>query len=69
MFILGILLVCNETNLFAQNAISTGVPFLLIGPNSRFSAMGETGTAIADDATAMHWNPSRLFGNVKEERK
>ena len=41
-------------------AISTGVPFLLIGPNSRFAGMGETGTAIADDATAMHWNPSGL---------
>jgi hypothetical protein len=60
IFMLGILLICNDTSVFAQNAISTGVPFLLIGPNSRFSAMGETGTAIADDATAMHWNPSGL---------
>jgi hypothetical protein len=49
----------NE-NLFAQNATSTGVPFLLIGPNSRFAGMGETGTSIADDASAMHWNPSGL---------
>lgn len=49
---------CNFENIFAQN--TTGVPFLLIGPNSRFAAMGETGTAIADDATAMHWNPSGL---------
>jgi hypothetical protein len=45
---------------YSQNTISTGVPFLLIGPNSRFAAMGETGTAISDDATAMHWNPSGL---------
>jgi hypothetical protein len=45
-------------SIYAQN--TTGVPFLLIGPNSRFAAMGETGTAIADDATAMHWNPSGL---------
>jgi hypothetical protein len=45
---------------YAQNTVSTGVPFLLIGPNSRFAGMGETGTAIADDATAMHWNPSGL---------
>jgi hypothetical protein len=44
----------------AQNTVSTGVPFLLIGPNSRFGGMGETGTAISDDATAMHWNPSGL---------
>lgn len=50
----------NGTKLFSQTAVSTGVPFLLIGPNSRFGGMGETGTAIADDATAMHWNPSGL---------
>lgn len=47
--------------LFGQTTVTTtGVPFLLIGPNSRFSAMGESGTAIADDATAMHWNASGL---------
>ena len=52
----------------AQTVVSTGVPFLLIGPNSRFSGMGETGTAIADDATAMHWNPSGLaFQTEKTE--
>ncbi|MEO8666106.1 MAG: PorV/PorQ family protein, partial [Ignavibacteria bacterium] len=50
----------NSNELYSQTAISTGVPFLLIGPNSRFGGMGETGTAIADDATAMHWNPSGL---------
>ena len=32
---------------YAQNTISTGVPFLLIGPNSRMSGMGETGTGQA----------------------
>ena len=58
---LSILMLMNLTDLiYSQNAVSTGVPFLLIGPNSRFGAMGETGTAIADDATAMHWNPSGL---------
>lgn len=53
-------LIISTNDTFAQNAVSTGVPFLLIGPNSRFAAMGETGTAIADDASAMHWNPSGL---------
>lgn len=55
-------LITLNSDTFAQssNAVSTGVPFLLIGPNSRFAAMGETGTAIADDASAMHWNPSGL---------
>lgn len=50
----------NSNELYSQTAVSTGVQFLLIGPNSRFGGMGETGTAIADDATAMHWNPSGL---------
>ncbi len=50
----------DSADVKAQNSVSTGVPFLLIGPNSRFGGMGETGTAIADDATAMHWNPSGL---------
>lgn len=50
----------DSSEVYSQNAISTGVPFLLIGPNSRFGGMGETGTAIADDATAMHWNPAGL---------
>ena len=50
----------DSADVQAQNSVSTGVPFLLIGPNSRFGGMGETGTAIADDATAMHWNPSGL---------
>lgn len=50
----------NKDTIAQTSAVSTGVPFLLIGPNARFSGMGETGTAIADDATAMHWNPSGL---------
>lgn len=50
----------NNGRVYSQSSTSTGVPFLLIGPNSRFGGMGETGSAIADDATAMHWNPSGL---------
>ncbi|MBK8552040.1 MAG: PorV/PorQ family protein [Ignavibacteria bacterium] len=51
----------NNKEAYSQTTtVSTGVPFLLIGPNSRFGGMGETGTAIADDATAMHWNPAGL---------
>lgn len=56
-------------DVFAQNtnAVSTGVPFLLIGPNSRFSGMGETGVGIADDATAMHWNPAGLAFQTEQD--
>lgn len=42
------------------NLIKTGVPFLLIGPDSRSGAMGEAGAAIAPDANSIHWNPSKL---------
>lgn len=39
---------------------STAVPFLLISPSSRNSAMGEAGVAIADDVSAVFWNPAGL---------
>jgi hypothetical protein len=38
----------------------TAVPFLLIAPGARPGGMGETFVAIADDATATHWNPAGL---------
>jgi hypothetical protein len=60
VFVLILMSMVTFDKAYSQNTISTGVPFLLIGPNSRFAAMGETGTAISDDATAMHWNPSGL---------
>jgi len=44
--------------LFAQG--ESAVPFLLISPNSRASSMGEAGAAIADDASAIYWNPAGL---------
>lgn len=55
----------NSDKLYSQTTVSTGVPFLLIGPNSRFGGMGETGTSIANDATAMFWNPSGLAYQTK----
>ena len=39
---------------------STAVPFLLISPSSRNSAMGEAGVAISDDVSAVFWNPAGL---------
>jgi long-subunit fatty acid transport protein len=38
----------------------TAVPFLLIAPGARAAGMGETFVAVADDATATHWNPAGL---------
>lgn len=46
-------------NVSAQ-AGSSAVPFLMISPNSRASGMGEGGTGIADDASAIFWNPAGL---------
>jgi hypothetical protein len=40
--------------------ITTAMPFLIIGPDSRSGALGEAGVAIANDANAMHWNPAAL---------
>ena len=57
---IAVVLVGTVQSLFAQGAVTTAVPFLLISPNSRASGMGEGGTAIADDATAVHWNPAGL---------
>lgn len=48
-----------QTAAFAQVGI-TAVPFLLIEPDSRATGMGNTGTAIADNASAMFWNPAGL---------
>lgn len=48
------------------NTITTAVPFLLIAPDSRMGAMGDAGVATTPDASAMHWNASKLaFANEK----
>jgi len=43
----------------SSNVITTAVPSLLIGPDSRLGAMGETGVAVEKDINAQHWNPSK----------
>jgi long-subunit fatty acid transport protein len=44
---------------FGQVGI-TSVPFLQIEPDSRAAGMGNTGVAIADNASAVFWNPAGL---------
>jgi long-subunit fatty acid transport protein len=58
-FLAVLLSLCTEA-LYAQRAASTAVSFLLISPAARTSAMGETGVALADDASATYWNPAGL---------
>ena len=51
-------LIFGQGTIFAQG--ESAVPFLLISPNSRASAMGEAGVALANDASAIFWNPAGL---------
>ena len=51
---------CGTSIVHAQGAASTAVPFLLISPGARASATGESGVAVADDASAIFWNPAGL---------
>lgn len=53
-----IAIVALSGRLFAQG--ESAVPFLLIGPNSGNAGMGETGTGLINDASAMFWNPAGL---------
>lgn len=36
------------------------VPFLLLAPDSRFSAIGESGAGLADNSAAIFWNPAGI---------
>src|SRR6187401_3303918 len=42
------------------NPITTSVPFLLIGPDSRQGGMGDAGAATDPDINSIHWNGSKL---------
>ena len=43
-----------------QIVYTTAVPFLQIEPDSRAAAMGNAGVALADNASAIFWNPAGL---------
>jgi len=46
--------------LYALGPGTTGIPFLKIAPGARAVGMGEAFVALADDATALYWNPGAL---------
>jgi hypothetical protein len=48
------------------NAITTAVPFLLIGPDSRAGAMGDGGVATSPDVYSSHWNSAKYAFMEKE---
>ena len=41
------------------NVISTAVPFMLIAPDARSSAMGDVGVSTSPDVYSMHWNHAK----------
>lgn len=59
LFAMLLVSVTLPVSLLAQ-AGGSSVPFLRISPDARSSGMGETGTAIADNANAVYWNPAGL---------
>ena len=48
------------------NTITTAVPFLLISPDSRASAMGDMGVATDPDINSQHWNASKYVFSEDE---
>ena len=48
------------------NAITTGVPFLTIGPDAIAGGKGDVGAATAPDLFSQHWNPAK-YAFLKED--
>jgi hypothetical protein len=48
------------------NTITTAVPFLMIGPDSRSGALGDAGVALSADANSLHWNPAKMAFSENE---
>jgi len=49
-----------NNSIFAQGPGTSAVPFLMIAPGAKAGGMGESGVALANDATAIFWNPAGL---------
>ncbi len=58
MSALGLLLFFNNNKINAQG--ESAVPFLLLAPDSRAGGIGETGTGLADNSSAIFWNPAGI---------
>src|SRR5688572_24258516 len=49
-----------SSSAFAASEGTSAAPFLRQGAGARAAAMGEAHSAVADDATALYWNPAAL---------
>lgn len=62
-----LLMALTTFQFFAQSAGSSGLSFLKFGFGARNTAMGDVGNIVANDLSALHYNPARLsFGKVNE---
>ncbi|HLT45771.1 MAG TPA: type IX secretion system outer membrane channel protein PorV [Rubricoccaceae bacterium] len=67
LLVAGVLLAGAARPASAQIVQTTAVPFLQIEPDSRAAGMGMTGVAVADNASALFWNPAGLAGQEGAE--
>ena len=65
--IAGILILIPSLVCYASGPGTTAADFLKIGVGARAAAMGEAFTALADDGTALYWNPAGLAQIEKTE--
>jgi hypothetical protein len=65
--VLAALMLFYAQGVHAQGAGETAADWLTIGVGARPSAMGDSYTAIGDDASAIFWNPAGMTGTSKTE--
>ncbi len=61
------ILILSFTSVFAQSAGNSGLSFLKMGSGARNIAMGDAGTAVANDVTAIFYNPANLVNSSQNE--
>ncbi|MGE5315388.1 MAG: PorV/PorQ family protein [Acidobacteriota bacterium] len=54
-------------NLGGQRSGISAFQFLKIGPDARGTAMGESFVAVANDVSALYWNPAGLTNTVQDQ--
>ncbi len=66
--LLAVILLFSSITLLGQSKVGTaGFQFLKIAPSARGAALGSAFSAIADDASALYYNPAGIAGLTKYE--
>jgi len=60
IYVLLMFMTFAAVNVFAASNGTTALPFLEMGAGARYIGMGGVGTAIADDANTVYWNPGLI---------